>query len=121
MGVAHSRHRRFIAPGAIWDLLVGVEILYPNAEVRFDLKHTYELDYLFGGNEALIAEIAANNAAAVAAQQAEQAAAAGLLGKRDVSRSGPRQGRGFINNCQKSVDEVFAPPDWHSGLANAVP
>lgn len=80
----HSRHRRFIAPGALWDLMAGTEILLPAAEIRFDFYIRYELDYLFGGTTALAAAIAGNNAAAQAAQAAEQAveAAAGKKKRR---------------------------------------
>lgn len=80
----HSRHRRFIAPGAIWDLLGGVEVLYPDSEIRFDLKISYQLDYLFGGTPALAGAIAAANAAAVAAEQAEMFATAAAAGGRSL-------------------------------------
>ena len=72
----HSRHRRFVAPGARWDILVGVEVLFSDYELRFDLIVKYELDYLFGGNAALAGAIAAANAAATAAQTANAAAIA---------------------------------------------
>ena len=78
----HSRQRRFIAPGARWDLIGGVEVLYDDAELRFDLLIKYQLDYLFGGPTALAAAIAAAEAAAVAAAEAEAAVLAG----RDAQR-----------------------------------
>ncbi len=70
---AHSRRRRFVAPGARWDLWFGGEVLYPHLQVRFDLISRYEFDYLFGGNAALAAAIAAANAAALAEQETEAA------------------------------------------------
>ncbi len=81
---AHSRRRRFIAPGARWDILVGVEVLGDDTEVRFDVVTRYEFDYLFGGAAALQAAIAAANAAALAAQETEAAvlASAGRRRKR---------------------------------------
>ena len=86
----HSRRRRFIAPGARWDILGGVEVLYEDAQVRLDLLIRYELDYLFGGPTALAAAIAAAEAAAVAAAEAEAAVLAGRGGsarKRFISYS----------------------------------
>ena len=73
----HSRHRRFVGPGSRWDLLGGVEVLYDDAEIRFDIVIKYEMDYLFGGTTALAAQIAANEAAAAAAAAAEASVNAG--------------------------------------------
>ena len=62
----HSRQRRFIAPGAVWDLLVGVEVIGKDFEFRYDNVIHYRMDYLFGGFEALTGAIADAQAAAAA-------------------------------------------------------
>ena len=90
----HSRHRRFIAPGARWDLMAGFEILYDDAEVRFDIVNKYEMDYLFGGTAALAAAIAAAEAAAAAAASAEAATLA-AAGKKKRKRSLEEEFRWF--------------------------
>lgn len=69
-----SRHRRFLAPGARWDLIFGVDSFFPSAEFVFNLVIKHNLDYLFGGQTALAAALAAANAAA----QAETAATAAI-------------------------------------------
>lgn len=74
----HSRHRRFIAPGARWDILAGFELLYNEAEVRFDVMVQYEMDYLFGGDAALAGALAGSSAAALAEQVATAAATAAV-------------------------------------------
>ena len=74
----HSRHRRFIAPGAIWDLLVGVEVIGRDFELRYNLVTHYKMDYLFGGQAALVGAIAAAEAAAAASIQANAAAQAAV-------------------------------------------
>ena len=81
-----SRHRRFIAPGAIWDILIGVESIGANSEFRYDLVIHYSLDYLFGGNAALAGKIAGNDAAANAFNTANEATMA-ALGKKRKRRS----------------------------------
>merc|ERR1719273_3067645 len=45
----HSRHRRYIAPGAVWTLLGGFEVIWNHMELRMDLPVHYRMDYLFGG------------------------------------------------------------------------
>ena len=62
----HSRQRRFIAPGAVWDLLVGVEVIGSDYEFRYTNVIHYRMDYLFGGFEALTGAIADAQAAAQA-------------------------------------------------------
>ena len=74
----HSRQRRFIAPGAVWDLMVGIEIIGSDFEFRYDNVLHYRMDYLFGGFAALQNAIAS----ATAAQQAS--ASAGKRKKRLV-------------------------------------
>ena len=54
----HSRYRRFIAPGVVWDLMIGVEAIGRDFEFRHDLVHHYRMDYLFGGYSALEGAIA---------------------------------------------------------------
>ena len=66
----HSRHRRFIAPGAVWDLMIGVEAIGRDYEFRHDLVHHYQMDYLFGGYSALEGAIAAADAAVTASNAA---------------------------------------------------
>ena len=66
----HSRHRRFIAPGAVWDLMFGFEAIGSDFEARYDLVIHYQMDYLFGGSAAYAGAIAAADAAASAANQA---------------------------------------------------
>ena len=72
----HSRHRRFIAPGAVWDLMIGVEAIGRDFEFRHDLVHHYRMDYLFGGTSALAGAIAGANAAVTASNAAIAAAQA---------------------------------------------
>ena len=95
-----SRHRRFIAPGARWDLMLGVEALFEEAELFFNIVIKYPLDYLFGGSAALAGAIAGNDAAATASAAANaaaqaavnaqtQAAAAAAAGKRKKRWSFP--------------------------------
>ena len=72
----HSRHRRFIAPGAVWDLMLGIEVIGDDFELRYNLVTHYNMDYLFGGTAALAGAIAAANAAATAAADANAAAMA---------------------------------------------
>jgi hypothetical protein len=74
----HSRHRRFIAPGAVWDVLVGVELIGADYELRYNLVIHYRMDYLFGGTAALAAAIQSANAAATAANAASAATLAAL-------------------------------------------
>ena len=62
----HSRQRRFIAPGAVWDLMIGVEVIGSDFEFRYSNVIHYRMDYLFGGFEALTNAIAAAQAAASA-------------------------------------------------------
>ena len=84
----HSRHRRFIAPGAVWDLMIGVEAIGRDFEFRHDLVHHYRMDYLFGGTSALAGAIAGANAAVTASNAAIAAAsaAAAAAGKRKKRR-----------------------------------
>ena len=72
----HSRQRRFIAPGAVWDLLIGVEVIGSDYEFRYDNVLHYRMDYLFGGFAAL------QNAIASAAAAADASASAGKRRKR---------------------------------------
>ena len=67
----HSRQRRFIAPGAVWDILIGVELIGVDFELRYNLVVHYRMDYLFGGTTALAQAVASSNAAAAAKAQAE--------------------------------------------------
>ena len=90
----HSRRRRFVAPGARWDLLAGVEALGDDTEFRFDVVVRYEFDYLFGGATALAAEIAAANAAALAFQDTEAAVLAGKKRKRREAEAEAEEGDG---------------------------
>ena len=63
-------HRRFIAPGAVWDIMVGVEVIGSDYELRYNAFVRYRMDYLFGGTAALASVIAQANAAAKAEQAA---------------------------------------------------
>ena len=83
----HSRHRRFIAPGAVWDILIGIESIGDNSEFRYNLVIHYEMDYLFGGQGALAGEIAGNDAAATAFNTANAAAMAAAGKKKKKRRS----------------------------------
>jgi len=82
----HSRQRRFIAPGALWTMMIGVEAIGSDYEFRYDILINYNMDYLFGGSAALAGAIASANAAAMAASAAKAAAEA-VAGKRK-KRSG---------------------------------
>ena len=66
----HSRQRRFIAPGAVWDLMIGIEVIGSDFEFRYSNVIHYRMDYLFGGFEALTGAIAAAQAAASASASA---------------------------------------------------
>ena len=77
----HSRQRRFIAPGAVWDMMFGLESIGSDFEARYDLVIHYRMDYLFGGTAALAGAIAQSDAAAEAGAQANADAQA-ALGKR---------------------------------------
>lgn len=76
----HSRQRRFIAPGALWDMMFGFESIGRDWEFRYDVVIHYRMDYLFGGLSALQGQLAANQAAQTATQDA--LAAAGKRKKR---------------------------------------
>ena len=78
----HSRQRRFIAPGAQWDLMIGIEMIGDNFEFRYDQVIHYNMDYLFGGAQALAGAIAG----AKASQLAESVALANLGGGRKKRR-----------------------------------
>jgi hypothetical protein len=103
----HSRHRRFIAPGARWDLLFGVEVLWPEAEFRFDIVIQYQMDYLFGGDAALAGAIAAANAAAMAAQQAnaDAIAATNAQAAAAAGRSLPTPDEGWDSSKRHQISE----------------
>ena len=73
-----------MASGAIWDVLIGIELIGTDYELRYDTKISYRMDYLFGGQGALVSAIASSNAAAQAIQQAELLAAE--LGRKKRSR-----------------------------------
>ncbi|XP_040564305.1 uncharacterized protein [Lepeophtheirus salmonis] len=49
----HSRQRRFVAPGALWDVRLGINILWPDANLIFDIILRHQLDDLFGGLDIL--------------------------------------------------------------------
>ena len=78
----HSRHRRFIAPGAIWDIMVGVEVIGTDYELRYNAFVRYRMDYLFGGTAALASVIAQANAAAKAENDVKEQLALFQSGKR---------------------------------------
>ena len=78
----HSRHRRFIAPGAVWDLMVGVEVIGSDYELRYNAFVRYRMDYLFGGTAALASVIAQANAAAKAENTVKEQLALLQSGKR---------------------------------------
>lgn len=89
----HSRHRRFIAPGAVWDLMIGIELVGDDFELRYDQVIHYRMDYLFGGTTALAGAITAanaaqtaSNAAIAAANAAAEAQAVAAAGKRKKRR-----------------------------------
>ena len=42
----HSRQRRFIAPGAVWDILIGCELIGSDFELRYNLVVHYRKFYL---------------------------------------------------------------------------
>jgi hypothetical protein len=78
----HSRHRRFIAPGAIWDIMVGVEVIGGDYELRYNAFVRYRMDYLFGGTAALASVLAQANAAAKAENDVKAQLALFSSGKR---------------------------------------
>ena len=78
----HSRHRRFIAPGAVWDIMVGVEVIGSDYELRYNAFVRYRMDYLFGGTAALASVIAQANAAAKAEQAVKEQLSLLQSGKR---------------------------------------
>jgi hypothetical protein len=99
----HSRHRRFIAPGAVWDLMVGVEVIGSDYELRYNAFVRYRMDYLFGGTAALASVIAQANAAAKAENTVKEQLALLQSGKRKKRSSDPNDvvaagfGRSFSN------------------------
>ena len=80
-----SRGRRSIAPGATWQILTGLSVLQPTSEFMFSLVHSYDLDYLFGGNAAYLAALQAAAAAANASAAAEAAVLQAAAGNRPRS------------------------------------
>ena len=44
-----SRHRRFIAPGAAWDIFGGVQWFTPTHDFMYNVRVLYNMDYLFAG------------------------------------------------------------------------
>ena len=97
-----TRHRRFIAPGASWEIFGGVEYVTLTNDFRYNVRFTYNMDYLFGGTATYAARIAANNAARNAsvytynqtltllnlAAQAQAAGATAGRGKRSATNQG---------------------------------
>ena len=75
-------HRRFIAPGAVWDIMVGVEVIGTDYELRYNAFVRYRMDYLFGGTAALASVIAQANAAAKAENDVKEQLALFQSGKR---------------------------------------
>ena len=69
----HSRHRRFIAPGAVWDVMIGVEVIGVDYEARYNGFIRYNMDYLFGGFKSLTAAVAAATAASKASAAIKKA------------------------------------------------
>jgi len=57
-----SRHRRYIAPGASWDIFAGVQWFTPTHDFMYNVRIFYSMDYLFAGVPGYAARIAANNA-----------------------------------------------------------
>jgi len=64
----HSRHRRFLAPGAAWQIKVGVRVTSIDWEAEFNHRINYNFDYLFGGSIAFAAMLVAKNASAITEQ-----------------------------------------------------
>ena len=100
-----SRQRRFIAPGANWQILTGISIFRPESQLVFDLVHSYPLDYLFGGNAAFLAAVRAAEAAA----KAEAAAQAAVLAAAAATAAQDRLGYNLLpTSVQKTTALVAA-------------
>jgi len=88
----HSRHRRYIAPGATWTVLGGFEVIWDHMELRMDLPVHYRMDYLFGGIGAYL------EAAGIGALGRKKRAASG-----DISSLIAAGGRSMDNLLIRSV------------------
>ena len=55
-----SRHRRYIAPGAAWDIFAGVQWFTPTHDFLYNVRILYNMDYLFAGVPGYAARIKVN-------------------------------------------------------------